>query len=558
VTGYLDTGLPGDDELLFLPLGGTGEIGMNLNLYGHAGKWLMVDCGITFGDDQTPGVDVITPDPAFIAERRDDLAGLVLTHAHEDHLGAVPYLWQRFECPIYATPFTASVLRRKLAETSFGDRVPIHIISMSGRFSVGPFEIELITLTHSIPEPNAVVLRTELGTVLHTGDWKLDPNPLVGPTTDEKRLMEVGESGVLAMVCDSTNVLVPGQSGSEADVRENLEALLGRFSQRVAIACFASNVARLETIARVGEAHGRHVALVGRSLWRIYESAKENGYLTDIEPFITDRDVGYLPPERVLLICTGSQGEPRAALPRVAAGEHSQIDLGEGDAVIFSSRIIPGNEKAIARLHNRLNVRGIEVVTIQDEDVHVSGHPARDELIQMYQWIRPEIAVPVHGEPRHLIAHAKLARECQVPHSLVAKNGAMVRLAPGRAEIIDEVFADRLALDGKRLIPLHSQSIRDRRRMTYHGSAVGTVVMNGDGSLRGDPIVTVHGVFDDEDEAEGERKVVDAVIAAIEDLRPSQRLDDETVSEMARRAVRRTIRVLCGRKPQTQIHLLRI
>ena len=311
MTRYLETGTPGDAELLFLALGGAGEIGMNLNLYGHAGVWLMVDLGITFGDASTPGIDVIMPDPSFIEERRDDLVGLVLTHAHEDHLGAVAYLWDRLRCPVYATPFTAAVLRRKLAEAGLLDRVPLTEIPLSGRFSVGPFAIELITLTHSIPEPNALVIETPAGRVMHTGDWKLDPDPIVGPTTDEKALIRVGEAGVLAMVCDSTNVLVNGESGSEADVRDTLLDIVGRYKNRVAVACFASNVARLETIARVGVAHDRQVALVGRSLWRIYEAAKETGYLLDIPPFLTEHDVGYLPRDKVLMICTGSQGEPR-------------------------------------------------------------------------------------------------------------------------------------------------------------------------------------------------------------------------------------------------------
>jgi ribonuclease J len=558
MSNYLNNGTPGSDELLFLPLGGAGEIGMNLNLYGHAGKWLMVDFGITFGDDTTPGVDVITPDPTFIAERKDELAGLVLTHAHEDHLGAVPYLWPRIECPIYATAFTASVLRRKLSETNFGDRVEINVIPLSGRFSVGPFELELITLTHSIPEPNAVVLRTACGSVMHTGDWKLDPDPVVGLTTDEQRLIEVGEEGVLAMVCDSTNVFVPGTSGSEGDVRETLEALVAKCERRVVVACFASNVARLETIARVGEATGRSVALVGRSLWRIYEAAKENGFLTDIPPFITEKDVGYMPPDRVLMICTGSQGEPRAALPRIAGGEHRDVALETGDTVIFSSRVIPGNEMAIGRLHNRLMSKGVEVVTASDAAIHVSGHPARDELIQMYNWIRPQIAVPVHGEARHMIAHAKLARDCQVPQPIVTQNGSMVRLAPGRAEIIDEVFSDRLAMDGNRLVPMDSQAIKARRRMTHHGTAVATVIIDEQGNLTHDPVVTVNGVYDEDDEDEVECEVVDAVIAAIEDMRAKQRQDDEFVSEMSRRAVRRCIRALCGKNPHTEIHLIRV
>lgn len=558
MTGYLDTGTPGDAELLFLALGGAGEIGMNLNLYGHAGVWLMVDLGITFGDESTPGIDVIMPDPSFIEERRDELVGLVLTHAHEDHLGAVAYLWDRLRCPVYATPFTAAVLRRKLAEAGLLDRVPLTEIPLSGRFSVGPFAIELITLTHSIPEPNALVIETPVGRVMHTGDWKLDPDPIVGPTTDEKALIRVGEAGVLAMVCDSTNVLVNGESGSEADVRDTLLDIVGRYEKRVAVACFASNVARLETIARVGAAHDRQVALVGRSLWRIYEAAKETGYLLDIPPFLSERDVGYLPRDKVLMICTGSQGEPRSALARIAAGDHPEVSLEAGDTVIFSSRIIPGNEISINRLHNRLSELGVELVTTNEENVHVSGHPARDELSQMYQWIRPRIAIPVHGEPRHLVAHAKLAQECQVPETVVVQNGAVVCLAPGRAEIIDEVFTGRLAVDGRQIVNLESGAIRDRRRMIHHGSAVATVILGRDGALRGLPIVSLHGIQPGEREDAILPPVVDAVADAVNRLSDRDRANDELVAEAARRAVRRTLRQICGKRPHTEVHLVRV
>jgi ribonuclease J len=558
MTRYLDTGTPGDDELLFLPLGGAGEIGMNMNLYGHAGTWLMVDLGITFGDESTPGIDVILPDPSFIEERREELVGLVLTHAHEDHLGAVAYLWERLGCPVYATPFTAAVLRRKLAEAGLLDRVPLTVIPLSGRFSVGPFDIELITLTHSIPEPNALVIETPVGRVMHTGDWKLDPDPLVGPTTDEAALIRAGEEGVLAMVCDSTNVLVPGESGSEADVRDTLLDIVGRYKQRVAVACFASNVARLETIARVGAAHGRRVALVGRSLWRIYEAAKETGYMLDLPPFLGERDVAYLPRDEVLMICTGSQGEPRSALSRIVAGDHPDVGLDAGDTVIFSSRIIPGNEISINRLHNRLSEQGIEVVTTNEENVHVSGHPARDELAQMYQWIRPRIAVPVHGEPRHLVAHAKLAQECQVPETVVVQNGSVVCLAPGRAEIIDEVFTGRLAVDGHQIINLESGAIRDRRRMIHHGSAVATVILGEDGALRGLPIVSLHGIEPGEREDAILPVVTDAVADAVNALSARDRNDDEQVSEAARRAVRRSLRQICGKRPHTEVHLVRV
>lgn len=548
----------GRKDLVFLPLGGAGEIGMNLNLYGHDGKWLMVDLGITFGDDSTPGVEVIMPDPAFIVERKKYLAGLVLTHAHEDHLGAVHWLWPQLECPIYATPFTAAVLRRKLAEAGLEKAAKITDIPMSGRFDVGPFGIELITLTHSIPEPNAVVIRTSAGTVLHTGDWKLDPDPVVGPSTDEKALMRVGDEGVLAMVCDSTNVLVSGTSGSEADVRDNLIELVGTLKNRVAVASFASNVARLDTICRAAKAHGRQVALVGRSMKRIVEAAQETGYLKDLPPFISDSQVGYLPRDKVLLICTGSQGEPRSALSRIAADDHPEVTLDAGDTVIFSSREIPGNERSIGRLHNKLASMGIDIVTARDEYVHVSGHPAKDELVQMYQWTRPKIAVPVHGEARHLIAHAELARECQVPEPVGARNGYVVRLAPGRATVVDEVPHGRIAVDGNRLIPMESSALRDRRRAAWNGSAVVTVVVEQDGRVRGTPMVAVNGVFDQDVEPEIAHEVEDAVMAAVEDLPKARRKDDAQVREAARVAVRRSIRALCGKKPLIEVHLVRV
>ncbi len=548
----------GRQDLVFLPLGGAGEIGMNLNLYGHDGKWLMVDLGITFGDDSTPGVEVIMPDPSFIVERKKDLAGLVLTHAHEDHLGAVHWLWPQLECPIYATPFTASVLRRKLAEVGLEKAARITEVPMSGQFDVGPFGIELITLTHSIPEPNAVVIRTRAGTVLHTGDWKLDPDPVVGPSTDEAALMRVGDEGVLAMVCDSTNVLVPGTSGSEADVRDNLIELVGTIENRVAVASFASNVARLDSVCRAAQANGRRVALVGRSMKRIVEAAQENGYLKGLPAFIADSEVNYLPRNEVLLRCTGSQGEPRSALARIADDDHPEVTLDAGDTVIFSSREIPGNERSIGRLLNKLASQGIEVVTARDKHVHVSGHPARDELIQMYQWTRPKIAVPVHGEARHLIAHAELARECQVPEPVGARNGYVVRLAPGRATVVDEVSHGRIAVDGNRLIPMESSALRDRRRAAWNGSAVVTVVVDQDGRVKGTPMVAVNGVFDQDVEPEIAHEVEDAVLAAVEDLPKARARDDAQAREAARLAVRRSIRALCGKKPMIDVHLVRV
>jgi ribonuclease J len=545
-------------ELLFLPLGGAGEIGMNLNLYGFGGKWLMVDLGVTFGDERTPGIEVIMPDIGFIESRRKDLVGLVLTHGHEDHIGAVPYLWPRLRCPIYATPFTAALVRRKLQEIGEAENADITEIPMSGRFKLSPFELELVTLTHSIPEPNAVVIRTPLGTLLHTGDWKLDPEPLIGPVADEAALRRLGEEGILAMICDSTNALVHGASGSEAEVRDSLEDLVGKLPGRIAVASFASNVARLESIAHAAAAHDRQVALVGRSLWRIAEAARANGYLRGLPPFISEHDVGYLPREKVLMICTGSQGEPRSALARIAKEEHPNVTLEKGDTVIFSSRIIPGNERSIGELQNALVRLGVEILTERDHFVHVSGHPARDELVSMYQWVRPQIAIPVHGELRHLAAHARLAEHCQVSQALVIENGHVVRLAPGPAETVDHAPVGRLGLDGKALIPLDGTVMRTRHRTVWNGAAVATLVLDKAGRFKADPQVTVHGLLDPELDADRLDEVTAAVRTAVAGLPSEDRGDDDAVKEAARIALRRTLHASHGKKPVTDIHIVRV
>ncbi|MCZ6586718.1 MAG: ribonuclease J [Alphaproteobacteria bacterium] len=551
--------MPGKDELLFLPLGGTGEIGMNLNLYGHAGKWLMIDCGVTFGDDNAPGVEVIMPDPDFIERRRDSLVALVLTHAHEDHLGAVPYLWKRLRCPVYATPFTATVLRKKLEEAGLLGEVPLNVIGMSERFTIAPFDLQLITLTHSIPEPNAVVLRTPLGTVLHTGDWKLDPDPLIGDTTDEAALKQLGEDGVLAMIGDSTNALVEGASGSEAEVRDSLLALVGEFKTRVTVACFASNIARVQTIAEVAAAHGRSVVLAGRSLWRITEAARATGYLADIAPFVPEKEAAALPRDKILLISTGSQGEPRAALPRIARDDHPHIKLVENDVVIFSSRIIPGNEVSIGRLQNQLASMGVKVITERDHFVHVSGHPARDELIHMYQWVRPSIAVPVHGEARHLYGHAELARACQVPFTPIIANGDVLRLSPDGPEIVAQVHTGRLAVDGTELIAIEDETLRSRNRMLRNGFAILTLAVDQSGRVLDEPQLSAPGILGDSDsDFDLADDIIDDVLEMISGLPPAQRRDDEALSEQARRVVRRGFRDRRGKNPPTEVHLVRL
>jgi ribonuclease J len=546
------------NALYFVPLGGAGEIGMNLNVYGYAGDWLIIDCGVTFGDDSQPGLEVVMPDPGFIVERRDRLLGIIATHAHEDHIGAIPYLWTQLRCPVWATAFTASLLRAKLAEVGLVEQVKINVLPLSGRFTIGPFDLELITLTHSIPEPNAIALRTPVGTVLHTGDWKLDPDPLIGPTADESALRRVGDEGVLALIGDSTNALRPGASGSEADLRRSLIDLIGRYDARVAVACFASNVARLETIARAAAVHGREVALVGRSLWRIDKAARENGYLADLPRFLTEDEAGYIPRDRIVLICTGSQGESRSALARIARDDHPHIVLETGDVVIFSSRIIPGNEKAINRLQNGLVRLGIEIVTEEDHFVHVSGHPARDELVRMYQMVRPRIAIPVHGEARHLIAHAQLADECQVQQPLVIQNGDVVRLAPTGASIVDEVEVGRLASDGKGLLPLGGTALKDRRRLTFNGTAVATLVLDRHSRLVAPPTLSVIGVVEPVAAEAAAPILRNAVERVLNDLAAGPRRDDEAVRDTIRRTLRQVLNERFGKRPLVEVHVVRI
>lgn len=548
-----------EEGFYFLPLGGTGEIGMNLNLYAVDGKWIMVDLGVSFRDEKHPGLDVIMPDPSFIEEKVEDLLALVVTHGHEDHIGAIPYLWERFKCPVYATPFTASLVRRKLAEVDLLDQVELNIVPLQGEFTVGPFRLQYITLTHSIPEPNALAIHTKYGTVLHTGDWKIDPDPLVGDETDISTLTKIGDQGVLAMVCDSTNALKEKPSGSEADVRNSLMELVGKYpTGKVVVGCFASNVARLETLAKVAQAHGRFPILAGRSLFRMDEVARENGYLSDLPPFVRDRDAESIPPEKQLILCTGSQGEPRAALTRIANKDHPFVSLDQGDVVFFSSRVIPGNEKSIFELQNKLARLGVEIVTEKDAFIHVSGHPSQEELAQFYNWIRPDIAIPVHGEFRHLTAHAELAKKCKVKQSLVIDNGDMVRLAPGHADVVAEVDTGRLTYDGGYLWPVNSDVIKDRQRLLFNGSAAATVVVSKQGQLRGHPIITLQGIAEDQALDELEDYASELVEESVNGLKDELRGGDTYLSEAIRQAVRRAVRKETGKKPLTTVHLIRL
>ena len=542
------------NDLVFLPLGGAGEIGMNLNCYGYGPpeerSWIVIDCGVLFGrETTTPGVDLMMPDVRFLEEQRASLLGLVLTHGHEDHLGAVAHLWPRLRCPVYATPFTARLLRNKLEEAGLLERVKVHVIPLGGKVKLGPFALTFISITHSIPEPNAIAIKTPLGTVVHTGDWKIDADPQLGEVTDDASLRALGAEGVLACVCDSTNALVPGESGSEADVKTALHRLIGTLAGRVAVTAFASNVARLNSVAHAARAHGREIVLVGRAMRTMVEAAQDTGYLRDFPRVWPEEDSARLPENGVLYLCTGSQGEPRAALARIAAGEHPYVSLGEGDAVIFSSRIIPGNELAIFELQNDLAARGVAVLTERDHFVHVSGHPARNELAEMYRWLKPKLAIPVHGELRHMSEHARLARELQVPNAIVALNGQMVRLAPGAPEIVDEAPAGRLHLDGDLLVHEEDGFAKSRRALSFAGFIGITLVLDRKGRVAADPVLHMEGIPD---------AVVEPVTEAVSNALNGKPRNGEDLKEQVRIAARRAANDVWGKKPVVRVQTVEI
>ena len=542
-------------DLAFLPLGGTGEIGMNLNLYRCNGRWLAVDCGIGFGGAELPEVEVMMADPGFIAERRDRLLGLVITHAHEDHIGAVAWLWPQLRCPVYATPFAAAVLRRKLGEVGLAATVPLHVVPPGGAIDLPPFALRFIRLAHSIPEAQALAITTPHGIVLHSGDWKLDPHPLVGPPTDEAALGALGEKGVLALVCDSTNAMVEGHSGSEAEVRRSLSALVRDLRGRVAVTCFASNVARVESVALAARDAGRSVALVGRSLRNLEAAARECGYLRQVPPFMSEDDAGSVPDDNLLILITGSQGEPRSALARVAMDTHPRIVLGDGDTALFSSRVIPGNERAVHAVQDNLVRRGVNLMTDADHFVHVSGHPARDELRRLYRLVKPRYAVPVHGEWRHLSAHAALAQEAGATPILM-EDGDILSLAPGRVEVVDSAPVGRLVLDGKRLVPLNGSVLSARRRMLFNGIVLGSLAVDETGRVRGQPQVSAPGLFD-QDDPETDR-ISGEFAAAVADLPASLRRDDLALADAARAALRRALGRRMQKRPLVDVHLLRV
>ena len=550
------------EELLFCPLGGSGEIGMNMNLfaYGKPGeqKWIIVDIGVTFADDTVPGIDLIYPDPGFIIDKKDDLLGIVLTHAHEDHIGAIVHIWPKLKCKIYATPFTAVLISEKFKEKKIDINSYLKIVELNSTLKLEPFNIEFITLTHSILEPNGLKIQTPVGNILHTGDWKVDPNPLIGGDINAKRLKEIGEEGVLAMICDSTNVFSHGKSGSELDVRKSLMNIMKRLKKKIIVTSFASNVARMETVFHCAKQTGRNISLVGRSMHRIFKAARKCGYLKDVIEPIDPREAKNLSSEKIVYLCTGSQGEPMGAMMRIAKFTHPDVIIEKGDAVVFSSKIIPGNEKKLYKLHNQLVKEGLEVISEENEFVHVSGHPNREDLKEMYGWIRPKCIIPVHGEHRHMIEHINFAKEMQVPNSVLVENGDIVKLYPGsKPEVYDRAPSGKLYVDGNISVEEDAQSIKERKNLSSYGFLDVTILINSDGSLHDKPILTYVGlpVIENDDFKYGLEEEISKTTKTFSLNNKKQQIN-----------IIDTIKVVCkkyskektGKKPITNVNLVRI
>ena len=549
-------------ELIFAPLGGCREIGMNLNAYGYGPpedrRWIIVDVGVTFGDDSTPGVDLIMPDPVWLEGFAGDIEAIVLTHAHEDHIGAIGWLWPKLRAPIYATPFTAYLVNEKLKERGLDSEAKLHIMQLGETRQFGPFEVELVTLTHSIPEPNGLAIRTPLGLILHTGDWKIDPDPLIGEDFDQAKIEQLGREGILAMVCDSTNVFEEGEAGSEGSARKALIEAVADQTGKVAITAFASNVARVQSACQAAKANDRSVCLVGRSMIRIVAAAQSVGLLKEFS-FLEPEDAADLPDQHVLYLCTGSQGEPNAALARIARGDHPSVKMGKGDSVIFSSRVIPGNERSISEIQNTLAERGIRLVTSRQFDIHVSGHPHRDELRRMYAWAKPKIAVPVHGERRHIMEHARYAKSLQVPEAITPDNGDVIRLAPGPVELIDQVPAGRLHVDGQVLTSDKAGGMWERRKMAYNGHLAISLVISK-GRVEDGPIIIARGFSEPDGRPADEsmEPIDEAAEAAIDALKKADFSDDEKIERVLTKAVRRAAEVNFGKRPLVDITIHRI
>jgi len=550
------------EELIFCPLGGSGEIGMNMNLFAYGNetnqKWIIVDMGVTFADDSIPGVDLIYPDPGFIIDKKDDLLGIVLTHAHEDHIGAISHIWPDLKCNIYATPFTAVLIKEKFKEKKIDITKNLKIVDLNGSIKLGSFNIEFVTLTHSILEPNGLSIKTPVGTILHTGDWKVDPNPLIGEKVNEKKLKKIGNEKVLAMICDSTNVFNLGRAGSESDVRDSLLKIMSLKSKRIVVTSFASNVARMESIFYCAEKINREISLVGRSMNRIFKAARQCGYLKNIKDPIDPREAKKFPREKIVYLCTGSQGEPMGAMKRIIKGIHPDVFLEKNDVIIFSSKIIPGNEKKLYSLHNDIIKQDIELVTEETDFVHVSGHPNREDLKDMYNWVKPNSIIPVHGEHRHMNEHMKFAKEMQIPHALRVENGDIIRIFPGdNPSIIDKAPSGRMYLDGSVGVGEDSQSIKERRKLSQNGYLEITLILNNSGKLN-KPIISYRGIPENLLDEKIIFKVEDEIFNTCKMFSMKNKNQEKNLIESLKQNCRRIIRDKTGKKPFTNINIARL
>ena len=550
------------ENLLFCPLGGSGEIGMNMNLYAYGTeenqKWIIVDMGVTFADDTVPGVDLIYPDAGFIIEKKDDLLGIVLTHAHEDHIGSISHIWPKLKCKIYATPFTAVLIQEKFKEKKIDITNYLKIVDLNSQIKLGPFEIDFVTLTHSILEPNGLSITTPEGVVLHTGDWKVDPNPLIGNKVDEKKLRSIGEKGVIAMICDSTNVFSPGRAGSENDVRESLLKIISNQKKRVLVTSFASNVARMESIFYIAKQTKRNISLIGRSMHRIYKAARQCGYLKNLIEPVDPRDASKISRDRIILLCTGSQGEPMGALNRIANDVHPDVNIESGDTVIFSSKIIPGNEKKLYALQNSIVKRDIEVITEENAFVHVSGHANREDLKDMYQWVKPKCVIPVHGEHRHMKEHINFSKEMQIPFNLKVENGNIIKISKNqKPEIIDQAPTGKVYLDGNVAVSLDSSSIKERKNISVNGLLEITLIITSNGKMK-KPVVSFRGIPEEEVSETFKFDLEDEITKTCKSFAINNFKQEKNLIDTIKQNCRKIIKEKTGKRPFTNVNIARI
>ena len=551
------------NEVLFCPLGGSGEIGANMNLYGFGQtnnhKWLIVDCGITFAEDNIPGVDIIIPDPEFIYQNKSNCLGIVITHGHEDHIGALTYIWPNLKTNIYATPFTGALIKEKFKEKKINIDDYLKIIKLNGSIDLNPIKINLISLTHSILEPNALLIEYDGKKIFHTGDWKCDLDPMMGDNINEKKLKEIGDQGILAMICDSTNIFTEGRSGSERDVNESMLRIFEKQKNRIIVTTFASNAARMQTVFQCAEKVGRHVSLVGRSMHRIFNTAKACGYFSNIKPPLDPRDVKKIPKEKIVYLCTGSQGEPRGAMNKICNQDHPDVEISPNDTVIFSSRIIPGNEKKLYAMHNLLVRRGINVISEENAFIHVSGHPGREEMNEMYNWIRPEISVPVHGEHRHLKEHNTFAKEKQIKQPVLIENGDVLKIFPGKSEIINKVNSGKLLVDGNRLVDEESAALRDRKNISFNGLMDISLIISKNGNIERSPIFNIKGLpISDHELNEIKYELEDKIFDICRSYSLNNKKQEINLIDNLKKSLRKIINLRVSKKPYTNINLIRV